>query len=514
MRRILFAMMGIGLSLTMKAQTVVSALQETANLTVFSRLVEAVGLTDTLSKVRDEEYEILYLTGDPRVADLPRHPTEGVGSLPEHRYYGYTLFVENDDFWRQTLGKEPADISPADIQAWVVSQGFYPDAKDNTDYEDEDNALNQFLTYHILPMRITPDKLVIHYNECGYNYKSSTQFTIPTYELYTTMGKRRLIKLYQCGPSYSLNGDDKIYLNRFPELDDGRTGTYKEVSVTPETEGIVVNTDNSINLRNGYIYTIDKPLVCDENTRTNFQKQRLRFDFAGLFPEFMNNNIRANRTRELQVGIPIDKNYKYLDDVDIEEGTNFYYFSGLGRGWYNWQGDEFNIVGNFDFTVKLPPVPNDGIYELRIGTQSGSTMRSIVQFYIGQDKENLVPTGWALDMREGGTRNVSTGAFTFGWEQDSGDEIYDRSVDLRLYEMGVMKAPANYAFRPGGTDYARNSDYTLRRIVYRGYLQAGQTYYLRVRNLMDDPNRQCYLDYLELCPKSVYASPEKAEDIW
>ena len=483
---------------------------------VAAKLVMATGMGDTLSKVKDEIYENMKISGDERLNNLRKHPTEQVGTLPEHRYYGYTLFAESDDFWRQTLGKEPADISPADIQAWVVSQGFYPDAKDNTDYEDEDNALNQFLTYHILPMRIPVDKLVIHYNERGYNYKSSTQFTVPTYELYTTMGKRRLIKLYQCGPSYSLNGNDKIYLNRFPELDNGRTGTYKETGVTPETEGIVVSTENLVNLINAYIYPIDKPLVYDETTRENFQKQRLRFEFAGLFPEFMNNDIRANRSKELWVGMPIDKNYKYLDDIDIEEGTEFYYFSGLGRGWANWQGDEFNLIGKSDITLRIPPVPKAGTYEIRYAVQTQSSNRGMVQVYFGADKGAMPAMGIPLDLRLSGTRQVNSGAPSpAGWEPDQvGDDDYNAEVDKRMRNNGFMKGPAIYAFSPGGTNYARNDENTIRRIIVRQYMYPEETYYLRLKNVLEDTNKQFFIDYIEICAKEVYDNPMTPEDIW
>ncbi len=489
---------------------------------VAAKLVQATGMIDTLTKEKDEIYENMKLSEDERVADLVPLGSEnnGIisGALPEHRYYGYTIFAETDDFWRAELGKEPNEISPADIQAWVVSKGYYPDALDNTDYDSEDNVLNQFLTYHILPMRIPVDKLVIHYNERGYSYTSSMVYTIPTYELYTTMGKRRLLKLYQCGPRYSLDSDSKIYLNRFPELDNGRHGNYAEVSVTPETEGIVVNTSNAINLKNSYIYPIDKPLVYDETTRDNFQKQRLRFDVASMFPELMNNDFRANRIKEVKPGFPIDLNYHYLDDADIEDGTRFYYLSGLGRGWNNWQGDEMNISGRYEFTLRLPPVPKAGTYEIRYAVQSNSSLRSMCQVYFGTDKNNLPAQGIPLDLRQAGTyRALSTGnvnSTLVGWEVDTDDDDYNAEVDKKMRNNGFMKGAANYAYTPGGTNYARAGQTTLRRIIVREYMYPDKVYYLRFKNVLDDENKQHYMDYLEICAKEVYDNPMTPEDIW
>ena len=488
---------------------------------VAANLVIAAGLTDTLMQVKDEVYEALYQAEDPRLDDLPGHGSYNnheVGHMPEHRYYGYTLFAETDDFWRAELGKEPADITPADVQAWVVSKGFYPDAKDNTDYTSEDNALNQFITYHILPVRLPVDKLVIHYNERGYNYRTSTQYTVPTYELYTTMGKRRLLKLYQCGPAFSVDADSKIYLNRFPQLANGRHDNYAEVSVTPQTEGIVVNTENPVNLVNAYIYPIDKPLVYDENTRDNFQKQRLRFDVAGLFPEFMNNDIRANRNKALCIGIPVSKNYPYLDDLEIEEGTKFYYLSGLGLGWNNWQGDEMNITGSPEITLRMPPVPKAGTYEIRYAIQTNSGLRGMVQVYFGTNKDNLPAQGIPLDLRMGGTiRRTSAGNFPsiVGWEADqTEDDDYNAEVDKRMRNNGFMKGAAHYAFTPGGSNYARDSETTIRRIIVREYMYPERTYYLKFKNVLDDESKEFYMDYIELCAKEVYDNPMTPEDIW
>lgn len=496
------------------------------NFVVMAKMIMATGLADTLSKTKDEVYEALKKAEDGRVADLAPLGTEGTGIvsgyLPEHRYYGYTIFAETDDFWRENLGnklgKEPSEITPAELQAWLVEQGYYPDAKVNTDYTSEDNVLNQFVTYHILPMRLSTDKLVIHYNERGYSYKNSSAYTIPTYELYTTMGKRRLLKLYQAGPRFSLDGDSKVYLNRFPVLDNGRHGSYKEVSVTEETEGIVVNTTNAVNLARSYVYAIDKILVYDETTRDNFQRQRLRFDVASMFPELMNNDFRGNRIKEVKPGFPINANYKYLDDADIEEGTRFYYLSGFERNWNNWQGDEMNISGRYEFTLRLPPVPKAGTYELRYAVQSNSSSRSMCQVYFGTNKNNLPAMGIPLDLRMGGvTRRTSAGNLPsiVGWVKDEPeDDDYNAEVDKKMRNNGFMKGANNYAFSPGGNNYARDSETTIRRIIVREFMSPDKVYYVKFKNVLDDDDKQHYMDYLELCAKEVYDNPMNPEDIW
>ena len=181
---------------------------------VAAKMVLACGLNDTLGKIRDEVYEELYETGI--LQNLDRHPTEGsVGTIPEHRKYGFTLFAETDDFWRRAIGKSPADITIEDVKQYLIGQGVYPDATTDNNYTSPSNLIYQFITYHLLPVCIPVDKLVIHYNERGYDPKTQT-LGVPMYELYTSMGQRRLIKIYE---SKQCKG---VYLNRFPKLNNGR----------------------------------------------------------------------------------------------------------------------------------------------------------------------------------------------------------------------------------------------------------------------------------------------------
>ena len=481
--------------------TIIEALRQQSNLSVFTKIVDACGLSDELSKVRDEVYEEKYSKGE--FQDLPELMGAYNGRFPEHRYYGYTLFPETDDFWKQTLNKAVADISVSDIEQWASTQG---------------QTLHDFVRYHILPVKLSPDNLVIHYNEKGYNYLDKNMpFTIPVYEVYEVLGGGQLLKLYQCGPNHSLDGTSDIFINRTPVLDDGMHGDLHEISITPQTKGIRLNTTLVTRAQNGYIYPINDALIYNKDVREQVLGGRLRYDIAALFPELMNNGIRANKSRDMSCGLPSNDQYCYCEGLDIKPGTQFYFLSGLGNNWMNWQGDEFEATGVFDFTIKLPPVPTDGEYELRLGLQSNSNRRSIALFSFGTDKENLKATGLPVDMRQSGTY-IATNYGNYpssvvGWEQDSGDEEYDRSIDLRMYEAGFLKGPANFSSSPGANP-VRNQEGSLRRIIWRGEIKAGEDHYLRIRSTLSNNMLWCYLDYLEWCPKSVYANPDKPEDIW
>ena len=240
---------------------------------VMALLVHAVGLIDSLQAYRDEVYEELYLAGM-----IPDENFTYKGYAPRHRYFGFTCFAETDEFWSQTLGKPALDITVEDVREYVAGLGVYPDAVDDDDYENENNLLNRFVTYHFLPERLATDRLVLHYNEKG-NNPTTRELGVAMCEYYTTMGKRRLMKLYESRESRG------VYINRFPLIDNGRHGTYHEIGCDPGKEGIKVgepNLEGENNVRNGIIYPIDKLLVYDEDTRNSMGKSRIRFDVFSL----------------------------------------------------------------------------------------------------------------------------------------------------------------------------------------------------------------------------------------
>ncbi len=476
--------------------------QDEEGYLVMAKIALACGLQDTLSRIKDETYETLYLTDQITVDH---------GYAPEHRKYGFTIFAEPDEFWRQTLGKDPHDITAEDVRDWVVGQGFYPDATSGNDYTSPSNALNQFVTYHILPMRIPVDKLVIHYNEKGYYYTTSTRYTVATWELYTTMGERRLMKLYQCS---DISG---IFLNRFPVLDNGRHGTYHEVSCDADKQGFLVNTAEALSYINGYIYPITPQgdgvatLAYTQETRENFQKQRLRFDVAGFFPELMSNDIRANRvgrTEDQSVGFPVTSLYTYLDGVTIEDGSVFSYLLGLGKGWQDYQGDEIYVTGRYEMTFLLPPVPLKGTYEIRYAVQNNSDKRGMCQVYFGADTDHLYAMGIPLDLRIGGTSDL------LGWEADTDDDDYNAEIDKRMRNNGFMKGPEHYHAGTGSAGTARESQYTTRRIIVREDLDPDTRYYLKFKSVLEDESKEFFMDFVELCAKEVYDNPQTPEDIW
>ena len=483
------------------------------------RVIQACGLFDTLSKVRDEKYEELYQTG--QIPDLIGMQVsygfaEGdIGYAPKHRLYGFTIFAEPDDFWREQ-GIDPADPDLLrKLTQWILDNHQYSDDdKFTTDnnYESEDNLLNQWITYHILPMRIPKGKLVFHVNEYGYNQNRPNVYAIPVYEYYTTLGKRRLFKLIE---SKASNG---VYINRFPITDNGRRGTGEEIGCDEKKVGSLVDTDSPLailsDMINCNIYPIDAPISYNDEVRDNLQRERIRFDGMSLFPEAMNNDIRlkkASEERYKHVFIPNTvRHYNYFENMQQNALMNFVYYNAWNDDWCNLHRDEMKAVGRFEVMFKLPPVPRRGTYEVRYKVLANGK-RGVAQVYFGSDPEKLPVAGIPLDLTMDCRNDVT--ARIVGWERDTEDDDYDAEVDKKMRNNGYMKGPKSINSNDG-TERDYNDRENIRHIFVRQTLDPNETYYIKLKSVLEEERKEFYMDFIEYCAKEIYDNPEKPEDIW
>ncbi|MDD6130265.1 MAG: fasciclin domain-containing protein [Prevotellaceae bacterium] len=484
---------------------------------VMAKAIQACGLMDTLRAVRDEAYEKLYQTGV--VHNLVGMTSQGfaegqVAYVPEHRKYGFTLFAEHDDYWK-SQGIDPSDPQLLEkLQEWVLKNRQYSDDDDyetNDKYTSPQNLLHQWVTYHLLPMKIPADKLVIHENEYGYDQSNPSVLGCAVYDLYTTMGKRRLLKVFESAESGG------IYLNRFPVLDNGRHGNYHELSCDEDKAGVRIGTDDAravlSDIVNGYIYPIYAPLAYTDDVRNNLHRQRLRFDIMAQQPEAMSNDIRkAHRTEEKyqHVYFPNSPLYSYFDNIWIADGSHFVYYNAYTVYYPNLNSDEIKAVGYYDLTFTLPPVPRYGTYEIRWGYDA-NVRRGMCQIFVGNKKDHLYAADIPLDLR----KTVWVG--DTGFEPDTGFDEYDAEVDKRMRNRGYMKGGNAWTEYGHGLYTGRKCSAwqsPMRRIIYRGPLDPNETYYLRAKSVLDSDKTEFMMDILEICPKEVYDNPENPEDIW
>ena len=486
-------------------------------LTCF-RVIQACGLLDTLRAVRDEKYEELYQQG--QIPDLVGMVAAGfaegeIGYAPKHRLYGFTIFAETDDFWRsEGIDPQDPDLFKKLIQ-WILDNHQYSeDDRFTTDenYASEDNLLYQWITYHILPMRIPKGKLVFHINEYGYNLNKPYTYSIPVYEFYTTMGKRRLFKLMDSGASHG------VYINRFPITDNGRRGTGEEIGCDPDKVGSLVDTESPLTILsdmvNCCVYPIDAPISYNDATRDNFQKNRIRFDGMSLFPEAMNNDMRlkkASDERYKHVFIPnTQKTYNYFENMQQNADMLFVYYNAWNDDWCNLHRDEMKAVGRFEVMFKLPPVPRRGTYEVRYKVLANSK-RGVAQVYFGSDPDKLPVAGIPLDLTMDCRNDIT--ARLVGWERDTDDDDYDAEVDKKMRNNGYMKGPKSIN-SADGTERDYNDRENIRHIFVRQTLDPNETYYIKLKSVLDAEKKEFYMDFIEYCAKEIYDNPEKPEDIW
>ena len=482
------------------------------------RVLQACGLLDTLNKVRDERYETLYQTG--MIKDLPNMTGEGFAEgstayAPKHRLYGFTIFAEPDEFWRgEGIDPNASDLLKK-LTQWILDNHQYSNEdKFTTDenYKSEDNLLYQWITYHMLPMRIPKGKLVFHINEYGYNLNKPDVYSIPVYEFYTSMGKRRLFKLIE---SRASNG---VYINRFPITDNGRHGTGEEIGCDPDKVGSRIDTESSMailnDMTNCNIYPISAPISYNDQVRDNLQKNRIRFDGMSLFPEAMNNDLRlkkASEERYKHVYIPnTQRAYNYFENMQQNDAMNFVYYNAWNDDWCNLQRDEMKAVGRFEVMFKLPPVPRRGTYEVRYKVLANSK-RGVAQIYWGSNPEKLaaagIPMDLTLDCRD------ALDARRVGWERDTDDDDYDAEVDKKMRNNGYMKGPKSINSNDG-TERDYNDRENIRHIFVRQTLDPEETYYIKLKSVLDEEKKEFYMDFIEYCAKEIYDNPETPEDIW
>ncbi len=492
--------------------------KEQEGLLVMAKAIQACGLMDTLSKIRDEVYEDLYQRG--LIPDLENITSLGFNEgntaySPRHRLYGFTIFAETDEFWR-SQGLDPQE-SPTTLipklQQWILENKQYSEEYDsfeaNEHYASPENLLYQWTTYHMLPMRIPADQLVYHISEYGYQSWGGI-LGVPVYEYYSTMGKRRLIKIYESKES------EGIYLNRVANIDNGRHGSGHEISCDADKVGCRIGTDSELAVLNDIvnccIYPIDAPLALTDDVRNNLGRERIRFDCMSLLPEVMNNDIRLKRSsdeRHIRVHIPNTVSlYDYCPDMQMNEYTHCMYYN-IQSSCPNLHTDEMKGVGRYEITLTMPPVPRAGVYELRYKVLV-TAARGTLQLYFGNNKNNLPVTGIPIDF----TKDINFPRY--GYEGDTMDDDYNAEVEKRMRNNGVMKGGLAVAYDGLANDTERDNLHfsILRHLIWRGYMNPNQTYYLKLKSVLDSDRKEFYMDYLEFCPKEIYDNPVTPEDIW
>ena len=463
------------------------------NLTLFGAAMRLTGLADTIdSRIEDEDYVI---DPDSTVADKSHIKYFGNHNVyyrfPAKREFKYSIFAEPDSIYRRyginSLDDLKRHAKEVYDRTYPQDAGLY-----DNDWSNRKNPLNRWVAYHILDRWSSYSELTV--SEAGFDGSVRSQFLTDKQdimEFYETMAPYTILKVS--------DAVGQKYVNR--------NGVGQKVSsdqvgariLTP-SESNALYSDYS-DSRNGVYYYVDRLVQYDlDVTIGKILNTRMRIDATTLSPDFMNagarNIIRNSDDKSkgaeyLMMGFKpgFTKNFIFGEDT----------FYGVHERFCcnSFEDDMCACLDNFDIKFKLPPVPSGQTYEVRLGYQAG-TDRTVVQIYFDDNLTGDIPCGIPVDLRKFGD--------AYGWEFDAdlGDEEAIEANDKAMRNQGYMKGPGSYT-HPHRETTMRNNPYKqcLRRILTTKYFEEGHSYYIRLRQVLDN-NAEMSLDYIEIVPKSVY----------
>lgn len=514
--------------LTRSNRLISSELARHAELSLFSEALTRTGLTDSLLEYVKEGYTKPEVTHNFYV--------------PDEVHVGYTIFPETDNALRAagiTTFQQLVEYANSQYQGCAAWYDYVADhniqVSTGDDYTNQWNCLNMFVRYHILKTSVDYTKLVVSNNEIA---------GMPLYEYYETMLPYTLMKV-----SGSKTDRDRVInkavrnntlTNTVPSTTDGLGGfgTDDMHPVVPGMEGIVIEQLSGDQPLNGRIHPIEGMLVYNHYVPDVVLNERMRFDVVSLLWEMNSNNLRNRSDGDIRTlnggkngsdgslgGAYVLCGVGFFNNLKIYNGdqTRLYYLSGTSNNWGNYQKDEFNCLGAYDFALRLPPVP-DGTYELRLGFHSNN-QRGMMQCYLGEGTsvaDQMITLDIPLDMRitvspgQDGTPDANTG--WVNWKQTKEGDM-GVTTDRNMHNLGWMRGPLYFAYQgtfesSTGRDIGNTNDVVLRRILTRREFRQGE-YWLRFKTaLPENTTSQFHLDYLEMCPQSVYNSATYLEDMY
>ncbi len=488
-------------------------LKKDESIQLFTQALEETTWMDSLKCYKDMDYTVgsdsIDWTNDALVIPTASE-YDNVAYMP-NRYLAHTLLVEPDKVYKDKGIKTLEDLKSYAKQVYDV---VYPEDAMVTDVTDPRNSLNRFVAYHILPFRA--------------GYYNLTAVDGPNSTLAINWNRRKwdIADWYETCMPYSIlkcsypNGSQAgLYINRrgVQARADERGVFVRGAKVTPTNEMGVVN--SSIN---GIYHYIDDIIAYDQNTQQVVLNERMRIDASALSPDFITSGARGHNTRSSYEGgkyglwdnTPNHNNKNTCLGFKAGSAENFKFDNNTHihvrprtLSFWSYQGDEVTILGNYDVTVKLPPVPA-GRYEVRLGTCVEFANRGIVAFYIDNVPSDIV------DMRPDGET-------LFGWKSDTslGDEEVIANFDRVIHKKGWMKGPKSYyssSSESGGTQGScfRYMSRVLRRVIGTFISDGKSDHYLRMQQLLGGISNTMDFDYIEIVPATVYDDDEYVEDRW
>ena len=354
-------------------------LLEDKNISLFTSALTLTGLNDSLYEYIDNTY---YCDPDSVNKGIPFHRTGAEYRMyyPANRMKRFTALVETNKVFAEA-GIHNLD----DLKAYAkdVYDKMYPEDAGlyDEDWTNRKNPLNRFIAYHLLPYYGAINDFTI--SESGIDYKTTCAMPnlIDCTDWYTTMMPGTVMKM--SSPSEGLFINRKGVASRF-SVRGTKVYTPTEMKTIHDQDlaeaGLPVDTLNQQAL-NGIYHYIDNVLTYNEETRDVVFNDRIRWNVVTMSPEFLNAGARGNTNGQHLTG------FKQVDGWDFHGIIPTLALRERGV-WMATYSDAVDLIGQFDVSFKLPPVPAN-TYEIRFAYGAGND-RGVVQIYFGE-KDNMQP---------------------------------------------------------------------------------------------------------------------------
>lgn len=491
-----------------------------------SLFYEALVATEVRKEIELIE-DVTYSKNQPKYK-YRSHTHSEVGWVPDKKKYGFTAFVEPDSIYRAKFEEYGVDTSKGDLYALYdlackLYDPTFPEDVDKPQHSFDSlqadvNPLKRFVRYHIMNRYVpgTNKLTAMEIPEHGkYPFGFDATLVNPTEWYYTllphTMLKVSMLTMNKDEQGRDCRGNDRdkvkgFFINRrYGETSDYQIrGAYILKDVEAEYENDALN---------GHFFYVDDLIAFTTDVRDKVQNMRIRMDFSTIFPEVMTNDMRdeGNYLGDDPDNTPDESNEPkngknryfpdgYLDGVTVNNDghlvlrrPHLYYWS--------WQGDEWNLFGDYDMTFRIPPVPFSGEWQFRLGFCSIPT-RGVMQVYFDGK-----PQGIPLDM----TKDLNTDMYV-GDRYKSYDDYMKMTDEEKAEYQKVLKNLG--AYDDGRSQLIGQKDHPLgnaagmyRRILCQTDVDATKDHYIRFRVASDGKgnNNEFMFDFFEMVPKSVYA---------
>ena len=467
---------------------------------LFSEALKACGFHPILS----EYYDYTYKIGEDSVNGSV-HLTQAGNDWTLHywdkRKTCFTLLVPTDSIFNQNGIYSVDDM-------FDYAKNIYSDYNDvdsvMSNRSNPKNPLFRFLSYHILPFQMDLARI----NGRSEVIENHSLLTTDPEDYFTPYLPNSIMRISTQVKNRKLDMGN-VYINRRDAEGNGTVG-FKGSKV----RGVKILTqeemgNKSIIALNGIYHYIDGILKYDEDIREDILDRRMRIDCSTLSPDFITSGGRqfdASNTgvSNYSYGFKNPKNFaSYNQDYKMQVR------SASASGSYAYEGDGVDIQGQFDMYVKLPAVPHDGTWQLRLSFRANSHCGIIQNYYAcvapGAEVERTdwKPLGIPVDLR------VNMTDPSVGWVKDSNldDEAAIIALDKSMKNRGWLKGSAVQTINDGSTPH-RDINTMGRLILMTDYITSNMDYYIRIKQILDSKNAEMLFDFIEWVPKTVYDNNE------